>query len=240
MTNEAEEILGVEGVVLYGENGPILKGIDWSVKRGEHWAILGANGCGKTTLLSAILAYRPVGEGEIRALGEHYGRTNWHEMRKRIGMVSSAIAHRVPPHEVALETVLSGAEAQLGYWTREDEEVDSAKALECLGVMNVEELADRPWRFLSQGERQKVFIARALMQDPELLILDEPCAGMDPVARERFLGSLGALARRRGGPHLVLVTHHVEEILSEAFGASVVVREGSGGKLYLEVGVLTE
>ncbi|WPJ96514.1 ATP-binding cassette domain-containing protein [Coraliomargarita algicola] len=115
---------------------------------------------------------------------------------------------------MASKQVLSGQSAQLGYWTRE-KKVDTHKALRCLGKMGVRSLAKRPWGVLSQGERQKVFIARALINDPSLLILDEPCAGLDPVARERFLKSLQKLARLKKGPAIVLVTHHVEEIIPE-------------------------
>ncbi|MET3874134.1 iron complex transport system ATP-binding protein [Puniceicoccus vermicola] len=217
-------VLSVEKLVLYGGNTEILKGIDWEVSRGEHWAILGANGCGKSSLLAAILAYRPAAKGEICLLGERYGRFNWPELRKRIGMVSSVLSYRVPAEETALETVLSGEAAQLGFWSR-SETVNGAKALQCLEEMGVRRLADRRWAVLSQGERQKVFIARALMQDPAMLILDEPCAGLDPVAREQFLVSLRKLAQRESGPTLLFVTHHVEEIFPE-ISHVLVLQEG--------------
>lgn len=192
----------------------ILKGINWEVKSGEHWAILGANGCGKTTLLSAITAYRAPSSGKIHLVGETYGESDWNVIRQKIGIVSSALTQRVPKDEFAIETVLSGESAQLGYWTRE-EQVDTTKALRCLSQMDVSALAERPWGVLSQGERQKVFIARALINDPKLLILDEPCSGLDPVARERFLKSLESITHLKDGPAIVLVTHHVEEIIPE-------------------------
>jgi len=192
----------------------ILKGINWQVNTGEHWAILGANGCGKTSLLAAITAYLTPSKGDVFFMGEAYGETDWDEVRHKIGMVSSALARRVPADEPAIETVLSGESAQLGYWTRE-KQVDARKARRCLSKMGVRSLENRPWGVLSQGERQKVFIARALMADPKLLILDEPCAGLDPVAREHFLQSLQKLTTLKRGPSLVLVTHHIEEIIPE-------------------------
>lgn len=204
-------LLVVSGLHIRRGATHILRGIDWQVNRGEHWAVLGPNGCGKTSLLSALMAYLPPSEGSIELLGESYGETDWRDMRYRIGMVTNVLARRVPPEEPAIETVLSGTHAQLGYWSRE-RNPPTAKALRCLGKLKVRSLAQRSFGVLSQGERQKVFIARALMTDPELLILDEPCAGLDPVAREYFLRNLQRLSRQKRSPGLLLVTHHVEEI----------------------------
>ena len=190
----------------------ILENVDWRVERGEHWVVMGANGSGKTSLLSAMTGYMPRTAGTISVLGETYGRTDWRELRKRVGIVSSAIQQMMPGHEAALETVISGARAMIGLWGGEDE-AERTRAMEILRMVEAEALHDRPWRYLSQGERQRVLIGRALMGRPELLILDEPCAGLDPVAREQFLGFLGRLARSAEAPALVLVTHHVEEIM---------------------------
>ncbi|WP_269525118.1 ABC transporter ATP-binding protein [Coraliomargarita parva] len=209
-----QPILQVEELKLYRGQTRILQGIEWTVQTGEHWAILGANGCGKTSLLSAITGYFMPSSGDIRLLGERYGEADWNELRQHIGIVSSSLTRRVPADELALETVLSGGTAQLGYWTRSKQQ-PTEKALRCMGKMGVRRLAERPWAVLSQGERQKVFIARALMAQPKLLILDEPCAGLDPVAREQFLLSLRKLASAKRGPGLVMVTHHVEEIIPE-------------------------
>lgn len=206
-------LLKIENLKIRASGTEILKGVNWSVFPNQHWAILGANGCGKTTLLSALTAYATPTSGTIELFGGTYGSTEWEPLRKQIGIVSAALDRRIPPHELAVETVQSGAAAQLGYWHRG--KVDFSDALKCLSKMGVRHLAERAWRFLSQGERQKVFIARALMGQAKLLILDEPCAGLDPVAREKFLQKLSKLARAKSPPGLVLVTHHIEEIFPE-------------------------
>jgi iron complex transport system ATP-binding protein len=202
----------------------ILERIDWRVEAGEHWVILGANGSGKTSLLSALTGYLPLTSGSIRVLGETYGRTDWRELRTRIGMVSSAIHQMMPGHETALDTVVSGKRAMIGLWG-ETQAQDRARGLEILRQVEADYVRDRPWRNLSQGERQRILIGRALMARPELLILDEPCAGLDPVAREHFLGFLERLAHDRKAPALVLVTHHVEEILP-GFSHVLVLKAG--------------
>ena len=206
-------------------DAPILNGIDWTVTRGEHWVILGANGSGKTSLLSTLTGYMPPTAGDISVLGETYGRSDWRELRKRIGICSSSIHHMMEGHETALSAVISGRHAMVGMWgeVRDDER---RQALRILRQVEAEKIRDRPWRFLSQGERQRVLIGRALMARPELLILDEPCAGLDPVAREHFVQFLERLARSRGAPTLVLVTHHVEEIMP-AFSHVLVLKNGS-------------
>jgi iron complex transport system ATP-binding protein len=195
----------------------ILDRIDWRVARGEHWSILGANGSGKTSLLRALTGYLPPTAGAIRVLGETYGRFDWRELRTRIGLVSSSVHQMMEDGETALKAVVSGRYAQIGYWgAMRPEDLRTADAI--LRRVELRGLRDRPWRFLSQGERQRVLIGRALMASPRLMILDEPCAGLDPVAREHFLQFLTRLARARGrtaasAPTMILVTHHVEEIV---------------------------
>lgn len=202
----------------------ILQDVDWRVQRGEHWAILGANGSGKTTLLKALTGYLSPTAGEFTLFGQRYGQCDWRELRFHVGVVTSAFAASVPPAEVALDTVISGKFAQLDLWHRvaRGDRVAAARWLRFVGLGA---LADREWAYLSQGERQRVLIARALMGKPKLLILDEPCAGLDPVARERFLQFLQRLASRRRAPALVLVTHHVEEIMP-AFTHALLLRRG--------------
>ena len=205
-------ILEVSGLHVARGATTILREVNWRVQRGEHWAILGSNGSGKTSLLKSINGYLSPTSGTIALLGRRYGETDWRELRLEIGLVTSALQASIPAAEPALETVVSGKFAQLDLWAN-PRRTDWAEARRWLGFVGGAGLEKREWIYLSQGERQRVLIARALMARPRLLILDEPCAGLDPVAREEFLRFLEALARKRGGPALILVTHHVEEIM---------------------------
>jgi iron complex transport system ATP-binding protein len=173
----------------------ILDGVDWRVARGQHWVVMGPNGSGKTTLLRVLAGFLSASGGTIRLLGRTFGTADWREVRR----------------ELALETVISGRYAMLDFWGRATSD-DQHLARRLLAALDVPHLAARPWAHLSQGERQRVLIARALIARPRLLILDEPCAGLDPLARQRFLTTIETLARRRRGPGISLVTHHVEEI----------------------------
>jgi iron complex transport system ATP-binding protein len=202
----------------------ILDGITWRVHPREHWVILGANGSGKTSLLSALAGYLTPSEGEVSVLGRRFGHADWRDLRKRIGLVSSALRRMMAADEPALETVLSGRDAVIDFWGTTTNR-ERARALRLLRQVNCGAIAERPWQVLSQGERQRVLIARALMARPPLLILDEPCAGLDPAAREHFLDFLQRLGRRRSSPTLVLVTHHVEEIMP-AFSHLLVLKAG--------------
>lgn len=205
----------------------ILRGIDWRVGPGEHWTILGANGSGKTSLLKALTGFLSPTGGDLALLGRRYGHCDWRELRLQIGVVTSAFVASIPPAEPALETVVSGKYAQLDLW-HAGTRADRAAARQLLAASGLTHLAAREWCYLSQGERQRVLIARALMANPRLLILDEPCAGLDPVAREKFLVFIDRLAREKSArtPSLVLVTHHVEEIMP-AFTHALLLREGS-------------
>lgn len=202
----------------------ILDELSWRVERGQHWIILGANGSGKTSLLSALAGYLMPTAGEIEVLGQRYGQTDWRELRKRIGLVSSSIRQLMADSELALETVVTGKYAMIGLWGRVPA-ADRHRGLRILKQIECAHLAERPWLYLSQGERQRVLIGRALMANPRLLILDEPCAGLDPVAREHFLQFLERLGRRKAAPALVLVTHHVEEIMP-VFSHVLILRDG--------------
>jgi len=203
----------------------ILRDVNWRVERGQHWVVLGANGSGKTSLLRALTGYLPPTAGQVAVFGKIYGETDWRDLRLHIGLVTSALQPHVPPAEPALETVLSGKFAQLDLWAKTTR-ADRAAARRILRRVDAAPLAEREWMFLSQGERQRVLIGRALMAKPRLLILDEPCAGLDPVAREQFLKFIDDLASRPGAPALVLVTHHVEEI-TPAFTHALVLRTGA-------------
>jgi iron complex transport system ATP-binding protein len=220
-------VLELKGLRVERGHTAILRGVDWRIDAGQHWVILGANGSGKTSLLKALTGFLSPSAGEFSVLGRRYGASDWRDLRLHIGVVTSAFAAAIPPAEPAIETVISGKFAQLDLWapvTRRDR----AQALRLLARVGAGALARREWLYLSQGERQRVLIARALMARPRLLILDEPCAGLDPVAREDFLRLLGQLGRRRdaAAPALVLVTHHVEEIVP-AFTHALLLRRGA-------------
>jgi len=190
----------------------ILQDVSWRIERGQHWVILGANGSGKTSLLSALTGYLMPTSGEIMLLGEHYGESDWRDLRKKISIVSSSVRQMMADTEPALETVVSGKFAMIDLWGHTTR-TDRVRAKQLLRRVECEQLADRSWQVLSQGERQRVLIARALMAKPKLLILDEPCAGLDPAAREHFLQFLQRLGRGTDAPTLIFVTHHVEEIM---------------------------
>jgi iron complex transport system ATP-binding protein len=249
-------VIQVRNLTLLREATTILSDVDWTVSPGEHWAILGRNGSGKTSLLNVLMSYLSATRGSVRVLGHEYGTTDWRELRKEIGIVSSAVPQMMPAGEPGLNVVYSGKDAMIGAWGAIDRvAVDRAEQL--LAQVDCSHLERRPWSVLSQGERQRLMIARALMANPKLLILDEPCAGLDPPAREHFLRFIDALGRGANAPTLILVTHHVEEIsnvfthvlllangcvlasgtkqkvltsetLSQAFGEPVTVREAEG------------
>ncbi len=202
----------------------ILHDVGWRVQRGEHWVILGANGSGKTSLLSALTGYLMPTAGEISLLGETYGQSDWRELRKKIGLVSSSVRQMMADDEPALETVASGKYAMIDFWGRVSR-AEKITASKLLRQVECAYLADRPWQVLSQGERQRVLVARALMAKPRVLILDEPCAGLDPAAREHFLQFLQRLGARKNSPTLILVTHHVEEIMP-VFSRVLILKDG--------------
>jgi iron complex transport system ATP-binding protein len=190
----------------------ILRDVSWRVDAGQHWAVLGANGSGKTSLLSAVTGYLIPTHGEIRIGADTFGTTDWREVRQIVGLVSSSLGHSIEPEMTGTDIVLSGRDAQINYWGSLGPK-EKAQARCILTRVRALHLRHRPWRVLSQGERQRVLIGRALMARLRILFLDEPCAGLDPVAREDFLRFLGELARQPNSPTLVLVTHHVEEIV---------------------------
>jgi iron complex transport system ATP-binding protein len=208
----AKNILSVSALRIERGGTVILHDVNWRVQRGEHWVILGANGSGKTSLLSALTGYLMPTSGEIFLLGETYGQSDWRELRKKIGLVSSSVRQMMADAEPALLTVASGKYAMIDFWGQPTRG-EMAQALKLLRQVECVQLAVRPWQVLSQGERQRVLIGRALMARPRVLILDEPCAGLDPAAREHFLHFLQRLGSQKNSPTLILVTHHVEEIM---------------------------
>lgn len=219
-------VLELSGLRVARGSTAILHNINWRIARGEHWVLLGANGSGKTSLLKALTGFLSPTAGEFTVLGQRYGASDWRQLRLKVGVVTSAFAAAIPLAERAVETVMSGKFAQLDLWARVSA-ADRRAALRLLRRVGAARIAEREWIYLSQGERQRVLIARALMAQPKLLILDEPCAGLDPVAREAFLQLVDRLASSGGSrsPTLVLVTHHVEEI-TPAFTHALLLRRG--------------
>lgn len=216
---------------------PILEDVRLRIDRGQHWALVGPNGCGKSTLLAIVSGDLWPSEGVIRVLGAEYGWVDKREHRKRIGLVSAALYTHLPPSDKAVEVAASGIHAMIGkLGAIEPEELERGRrALERVSATG---WAGKPYGVLSQGEKQRVMIARALVNDPELLILDESCAGLDPVSREAFLQDLARLAEEPGGPTQIHVTHHLEEIPWFVTHA-IVLREGRVVSQGLAESVLT-
>lgn len=186
--------------------------VDWQVELDERWVIIGPNGAGKTTLIRMAAAEEFPSSGEAVLMGERIGKTDMRDLRSMIGVSSTALANRIPANENVADLVISAGYAVLGRWREEYEELDFDRAYDVLERVGAYHLADRTWGTLSEGERKRVLIGRALMINPELLILDEPSAGMDLGGREDLVGYLGNLAMDADAPAIVMITHHVEEI----------------------------
>lgn len=190
----------------------LLDDITWRVEESDRWVVIGPNGAGKTTLLQVLAAQIHPSDGIAEVLGEILGTTDVFELRPRIGVTSAALADRIPKAEPVRDVVVSASYAVMGRWREEYDEMDYVRARELLSQLRVDALADRTFGTLSEGERKRVQIARALMTDPELLLLDEPAAGLDVSGRESLVQTLSDLAQDPMAPASILVTHHVEEI----------------------------
>jgi len=219
-------VIDMDGVSVVRGSTTLLDSVSWTVELDERWVILGPNGAGKTTLLQLAAALLHPSSGQIRLLGVPLGLTDVFELRPRIGFASAAVAVRIPPQEVVRDLVVSAGYAVLGRWRERYEAEDHDRASSLLELMGVASFADRAFGTLSEGERKRVQIARALMPDPEIMLLDEPAAGLDLGGREDLLVRLSALADDPDAPTLVMVTHHVEEI-PPSFSHAMLLREGA-------------
>lgn len=217
--------LSLSDVTLVREGRAILDNVSWNVGADERWVVLGRNGCGKSTLMKIASLYLHPSSGEVEVLGEKLGRTDVRSLRKRIGVASSGMADQLRSDLVATDVVMTAKNAALEPWWHTYDEGDHQRALDCLERMQIGRLADRSFATLSSGEKQRVLLARTLMPQPGLLLLDEPTAGLDLAGREDLVRTLGILATGVDTPATVLVTHHVEEI-PEGFTNILMLREG--------------
>lgn len=219
-----KKVIDIQDVSWVRDGKPILNHINWEVFKGQHWVVFGLNGSGKTTLLSMINGYLWPTTGEISVLGKKFGQTDLRELRKSIGWVSSSLQERVKQHDLAQHIVVSGKYASIGLYEIPTKE-DFDQAYELMKKLDCHHLVDRIYQTFSNGEKQKILIARSLMASPELLILDEPSNGLDFIAREDLMTTIERLAYDEDAPTIILVTHHVEEI-TPTFTHALLLKNG--------------
>jgi iron complex transport system ATP-binding protein len=204
-------ILEMKAVNYVRQERGIVNDVSWTINEGEHWALLGENGSGKTTLLKLLTAYEWASNGYIAVLGKVYGKCHVGLHRKHIGWVSASLQRQLPVKDPAVSIVASGFEASFGWYGEWNESVER-KALDAMKRLQIDHVHQQPYGTLSQGEQKRVKIARAIVHEPQLLILDEPCEGLDPVSRHHFLSDIAHYVKEEGAPSVVYVTHHIEEL----------------------------
>ena len=219
-------VISADGVSVVRSGTPLLRDLDWRVAADERWVVLGPNGAGKTTLLRLAAALAHPTSGTVRVLGETLGRTDLSELRTRVGLSTATLADRIPPDERVRDVVVTAAWSVVGRWRESYDPQDETRARALLDQLGMGALTDRAFGTLSEGERKRTLIARSLMTDPELMLLDEPAAGLDLGGREELLARLSELAADPDAPAMVLITHHVEEI-PPGFTHALLLREGS-------------
>jgi iron complex transport system ATP-binding protein len=232
-------VIEFAGVTVRRGTAVLLDSVDWVVEEDERWVVLGPNGAGKTTLLQVAAAQVHPTAGVAGILEEVLGTVDVFELRPRIGLTSAALGERIPRGELVQDVVVSASYGVVGRWREEYDDLDHGRAGELLRELGVSQLVDRTFGTLSEGERKRVQIARALMTDPELLLLDEPAAGLDLGGREDLVSTLSTLAMDPDSPATVLVSHHVEEI-PPGFTHALLLREGRVVAAGLLDHVLTE
>ena len=205
-------VVQFQNVSVVRDGKTIVDDVTWSVKADERWVVIGPNGAGKTTLLMLAAAYEHPTDGVVTILGENLGEEDVFGLRPRLGLASTSMARQIPPTETVVNVVMTAAWAVTGRWNEQYESVDEERARRVLSEWKLEQLADRRFGTLSDGEQKRTMIARAVMTDPEVLLLDEPAASLDLGSREELVRLLGEFANSPTAPVMIMVTHHLEEI----------------------------
>ncbi len=224
---KAKKILEMQKLSLYSfENGEkILNSISLTVEEGQRWVILGANGAGKSSLISTVCGFSMPDECILRVSGMEYSKDNWQKVREKIALIGTHLHREINTDEKIVDIIISGKFAQINYWGK----ITKALILEAYDKMKqigITHLVDASWKFISQGERQKVLIARSLMMKPDIIFLDEPCSALDPVARRNFIRFLDKLGRKKSIPAILMATHYLEEI-APSFTHALILKKGA-------------